>query len=168
MNKVIVAVLTAFAFSISSTSNADGGVRADSHAPIGVMAEHTHKKGEWMLSYRFMSMDMQGNLKGSGNIDPDRIVTTEANRFAGMPGMPPTLRVVPLDMSMDMHMIGAMYAPSDKITLMFMTNYLRKSMHHVTYMGGMKGGVPPRVTKIDNGYYGYRLKVETISHQWLK
>ena len=136
MNKTILAAIAAILTSVCLSAHADGGVRADSHAPIGVMAEHMHKTGEWMLSYRFMTMDMQGNLQGSDSIDPDTIVTTEPNRFAGMPGMPPTLRVVPLDMRMDMHMFGLMYAPSDKVTLMFMSNYLQKSMKHVTYMGG--------------------------------
>ncbi|MEL7333685.1 MAG: hypothetical protein AAFN12_15670 [Cyanobacteria bacterium J06560_2] len=28
--------------------------RPDSHAPIGVMGDHTHEKGEFMLSYRYM------------------------------------------------------------------------------------------------------------------
>ena len=32
--------------------------RPDGHAPITVMGEHMHAMGEWMLSYRFMSMDM--------------------------------------------------------------------------------------------------------------
>jgi len=36
-------------------------VRPDSHAPIGVMADHTHGKGEFMLSYRYMYMDMERN-----------------------------------------------------------------------------------------------------------
>ncbi len=113
------------------------GTRADTHAPIGVMAEHFHNKGEWMMSYRFMSMDMQGNLQGTSNISSDTIVTTEANRFFGNPNMPPTLRVVPIEMTMDMHMLGMMYAPSDRLTLMVMANYIEKDMDHVTYMGGM-------------------------------
>ena len=53
-----------------------------------------------------------------------------------MPNMPPTLRIVPRDMDMDMHMLGLMYAPSDRVTLMFMANYLDKSMDHTTYAGG--------------------------------
>lgn len=112
-------------------------IRADSHAPIGVMGDHVHGKGEFMFSYRYMTMDMQGNQKGSTNLDPDAIVTTEPNRFFGMPGQPPTLRIVPLEMTMDMHMLGLMYAPNDRLTLMFMTNYWDKSMNHVTYAGGM-------------------------------
>ncbi len=112
------------------------GPRADSHAPIGVMAEHMHSTGELMFSYRFMSMDMAGNLKGSSKISPETIVTTEPNRFFGNPNMPPTLRVVPLDMSMDMHMLGLMYAPTNRLTMMLMANYIDRDMNHVTYMGG--------------------------------
>ena len=115
--------------------------RADSHAPIGVMADHMHGKGEWMFSYRFMTMNMQGNLKNSSAIDPDTIVTTEPNRFFGMPGMPPTLRIVPLDMTMDMHMLGLMYAPSDKLTLMFMTHYVNNSMQHTLKMNQMNNAL---------------------------
>jgi len=105
----------------------------DSHAPIAVMGDHMHKKGEWMVSYRFMQMNMEGNIQGSDNIDADTIVTQLANPNMG----PPTVRVVPIDMQTDMHMLGMMYAPSDQLTLMLMLNYLDKSMDHLTYMGMM-------------------------------
>lgn len=36
--------------------------RPDGHAPISVMGDHYHKKGELMFSYRFMPMWMEGNL----------------------------------------------------------------------------------------------------------
>lgn len=137
MHKHICSMAALAALLCSTSIYADGVTRADSHAPIGVMGDHMHHDGEWMLSYRFMTMNMQGNLQGGNSIDPDTIVTTEPNRFFGMPGMPPTLRIVPLDMTMDMHMLGLMYAPSDKLTLMFMGNYWNKSMQHVTYAGGM-------------------------------
>jgi len=130
------ALLCGSAIFFSNPLYADGA-RADSHAPIAVMAEHFHKKGEWMFSYRFMSMDMEGNLQGSSSTSPDSIVTTESNRFFGNPGMPPTLRVVPSSMTMDMHMLGMMYAPSDRLTLMVMANRVDKEMDHITYMGGM-------------------------------
>ena len=135
----ILAAATAVAFSVSQPALADHDgplTRADSHAPIGVMAEHIHNKGEWMFSYRFMAMPMQGNLSGSSGISPDEIVTTVPNRFFGNPGQPPTLRIVPLEMDMNMHMLGLMYAPSNNITLMAMLNYLEKDMDHVTYQGG--------------------------------
>ncbi|MEO0773508.1 MAG: hypothetical protein AAFZ04_10040 [Pseudomonadota bacterium] len=45
-------------------------LRADGHAPIGVMGDHRHATGEIMLSYRFMRMDMGGNQVGSSNLSP--------------------------------------------------------------------------------------------------
>ena len=109
----------------------------DSHAPIGVMADHYHESGEVMLSYRFMRMDMKGNRVGSDGRRPDYIAISEPNGFADMPTMPPTLRVVPTEMTMDMHMFGVMYAPSDRITVMGMLEFLDKEMDHITYQGGM-------------------------------
>ena len=74
------------------------------HAPIGIMGDHMHKKGEWMFSYRKMQMDMKNTQ----------------NR----------------NMSTEMDMIGAMYAPNDDVTLMIMTNYLKKTMDPMN-MGNM-------------------------------
>ena len=128
---------TALALSLPSAADTGPVAKADTHAPIGVMADHFHEKGEWMLAYRFMSMDMSGNRAGTSGISPDQIVTTVPNRFFGNPGQPPTLRIVPTDMTMDMHMLGLMYAPSDNITLMAMLNYLSNDMDHTTYQGGM-------------------------------
>ncbi len=111
--------------------------RADSHAPIGVMGDHMHKAGEVMLAYRFMRMSMDGNRDGTDEVSPAQIATTVPNRFFGRPMQPPTLRVVPVDMTMDMHMLGAMYAPTDWLTLMAMGMYIEKTMDHVTFQGPM-------------------------------
>lgn len=88
-----------------------------------------------MFSYRYMRMDMDGNQQGTDDISPTTIATTIPNRFAAMPGQPPTLRVVPTDMIMEMHMFGAMYAPNDRVTLMAMLPWIRKSMNHLTFQG---------------------------------
>lgn len=109
------------------------GPQANTHGPIGVMGDHLHKKNEWMLSYRFMSMEMEGNRSGTSSISPEEIVTTVANPNPG----PPTLRVVPTKMNMDMHMFGAMYAPTDNLTLMVMANYIENDMDHITFQGMM-------------------------------
>jgi hypothetical protein len=109
-----------------------GPVRADGHAPIGVMGDHMHKKGEWMLSYRFMHMDMEGNRIGNDEVSNAQILQVP-NRFFGAPMQPPFLRIIPTRMEMDMHMLGAMYAPTDDLTLMVMANYLDKEMDHLTY-----------------------------------
>ncbi|MDC3267041.1 transporter [Gammaproteobacteria bacterium] len=111
--------------------------RADDHAPISVMGDHYHSAGEVMFSYRYMSMTMEGSQIGSSKISSDLIATTIPNRFSSMDGQPPTLRIVPTKMTMNMHMLGAMYAPADWITLMAMVNYLDNEMHHSTYKGMM-------------------------------
>lgn len=129
------AVAAAMLCCVTTIANADTTSRPDAHAPIGVMGEHTHAKGELMFSYRYMHMFMQGNRDGSSKLTPEQIVGNAANRFANPPMMPPTLRVVPVEMTMEMHMFGAMYAPSDRITLMGMVNYVSKDMEHLTFQG---------------------------------
>lgn len=145
LRAALLAAGLACTFTISSVSadeaisiTKDGvsaGPRADGHAPIGVMDDHMHKEGGVMLSFRYMHMDMEGNRIGTGDIDPATIATTIPNRFFGMPGQPPTLRVVPTSMTMDMYMLGAMYAPTDWLTLMAMGNYTAKEMDHITFAG---------------------------------
>ena len=109
--------------------------RADAHGPIGVMGEHRHHQGELMLSYRYMRMQMEGNLIGEDSVTPEQIVTTVPNRFFGQPMQPPTLRVVPTEMSADMQMFGAMYGLTDRVTLMAMLPYIDKNMDHITFKG---------------------------------
>ena len=77
--------------------------RVDSHAPLGVMGDHTHEAGEWMLSFRAMRMVMDGNRTDTARVPADGVLV----------GYP----VTPLRMPMDMYMVGAMYAPTDRLTL---------------------------------------------------
>ena len=135
MKKILLASAIA-GMLLTSTSTQASELSADDHAPIGVMGDHMHKKGQFMMSYRYMRMDMDGNQIGTNNVSPETIATTEPNRFFGTAGQPPTLRVVPTQMTTDMHMIGAMYSPTDDITLMAMGTYLDREMDHITFQGG--------------------------------
>jgi len=121
----VVPVL-ALAAVLSSPSIAHDLSRPDAHAPAGVMGDHTHNQGEWMMSYSYMTMEMDGNLDGTDDIAVDDIL---------MP-MPGTYMVAPTKMTMGMHMLGAMYAPTDRLTLMAMVNFIDTDMDHVTAMGG--------------------------------
>jgi len=129
-----------------------GAHRADGHAPIGVMGDHMHAKGEWMLSYRYMHMEMKNSRDGTSSISPEETVTTVANPFFGSPMQPPTLRVVPTQMTMDMHMFGAMYAPTDWLTLMLMGSYIKKDMDHLTFMGPTGTRVAGNFTTRSSGF----------------
>lgn len=119
-NKVAIAAL----LSLSSLAQADGLSRPDAHAPIGVMGDHTHSKGEVMLSYRYMDMHMDGNRTGHKRVSLDEV-------FAG------GFMVAPVQMDMKMHMLGAMYAPSDKLTLMAMVPVTELVMDHQVGNGMM-------------------------------
>ena len=94
-------------------------------APVGVMGDHLHPKGDWMVSYRYMHMNMEGSLKGSNSISNSEIISPTGENFM----------VTPTEMTMDMHMLGVMYAPTDNLTLMAMAPYIKNSMDHRTRMG---------------------------------
>lgn len=119
MKKLCIAVLcivTSYTYAQhKEKTNKWTSSRPDGHAPISIMADHVHHKGEFMLSYRYMTMDMRGLRQSNNNAS---VSTAHANYM-----------VAPLDMIMNMHMIGGMYAPSDKITLMVMANYLENDMN---------------------------------------
>ncbi len=93
------------------------GARPDAHAPISIMGEHTHNAREWMLSYRYMFMDMDGMQTGT-----DAVTSSEV--FAA------NYTVTPERMTMDMHMFGLMHAPSDRLTLMAMIPFKEIAMDH--------------------------------------
>lgn len=103
----------------------------DSHAPIGVMGDHTHNVGEVMLSYRYMNMDMDGNRDGSNRLSAQEVLNGPDGSRMGTDGF----IVTPLRMTMEMHMFGAMYAVNDNLTLMGMLPYIKLSMDHITRTG---------------------------------
>lgn len=96
--------------------------RPDDHAPIGVMGDHRHQEGEWMVSYRFRTMHMEGNLNGSSSISNQAVLT----RYM----------VTPTEMTMNAHMLGFMVAPNDDVTVMVGVPFMNKSMDHLTRRGG--------------------------------
>jgi len=117
--KLFTAITLISTLIFSSLSAHEGpwtAARPDGHAPISVMGDHMHEMGEWMVSYRYMSMNMDGLLKGSNTVAPTMMAT------GFMPNMLPT------EMTMDMHMFGTMYAISNQWTLMGMLNYLDNEM----------------------------------------
>lgn len=98
--------------------------RPDTHAPIGVMGDHVMDKGEIMLSYRYMKMEMDGNRTGTDS------VSTPLPDFMVSP--------LSMDMDMDMHMLGVMYAPTEKLTISLMVPVLGISMDHRVNMNNVE------------------------------
>ena len=95
--------------------------RPDAHAPIGVMRDHVHNKGEFMMSYRYEYMHMDGNRDGSSSVSTQAVL----NDFM----------VAPTKMPMHMHMLGGMYGITDEVTLSVMGGYMTKNMDHIRRNG---------------------------------
>ena len=91
------------------------------YAPAMVMGDHPHSKGEWMLSYRYGEMYMEGNRNGNSDVATDVVLDS--------------FMVAPLRMDMKMHMFSVMYGVNDKLTFMGMLPYKILSMDHVNRMG---------------------------------
>ncbi len=128
MTKYITAILVMASIALCAQENMDENTekwsagRPDGHAPISIMGDHMHGQGEWMFSYRYMYMNMEELKQGSNDVSFDNALEEYI--------------VTPTQMPMNMHMLGTMYAPSDRLTVMAMFHYLGMSMDHITRMGG--------------------------------
>ncbi len=125
---VLMLVLCFTAFAIWAQDSACSkrcacAARPDFHAPVGVMLDHGHSKGQWMFSYRYMNMTMRGNLAGSATLSTDRVMQQYI--------------MAPVAMNMQMHMVMAMYGLSNRITLMGMAGYVANNMSMDMSMYGM-------------------------------
>jgi len=113
VNRLFFAAASAAVLSMSAQADDAYNARVDDHAPIGVMGDHFHKKGEYMASLRAMWMDMGSPL----------------NTASG-----------PQSMSKSMYMAGMMYAPSDKVTLAASLKYVDSEMDMLMMGRKMESG----------------------------
>jgi hypothetical protein len=105
---------------IPATLQAAHEHHGSARAPISIMGHHIHPEGEWMVSYSYMQMDMQGNRESTNSV------------ALPLPGY----MVSPLSMDMNMHMLGVMYGYSENVTLMAMLPVQSISMDHMVNMSG--------------------------------
>ncbi len=92
-------------------------------SPAGVMISHGHPKGGFMLSYSYMNMKMGENLSGSDKISDEEIFKRDYS-------------MSPQDMTMNMHMLMAMYGITGKLSVMGMINYSDQEMDMISYSTG--------------------------------
>ena len=98
--------------------------KPDDHAPLGVSGDHLHKKGSFMIGYKFDRKSSDGLLDGTKEVSPADIVNS--GRYGE----------IHTDMTMDMHMLDIMYGVTDDLTLMVMPQYMQMDMTHFTTHGG--------------------------------
>lgn len=115
-NSNLLKIFATYLCFINFTANAENSQnsRPDSHAPIGIMRDHVHKKNEYMLSYRYEFMSMKGLRSDDSNISTNKAL----NKYM----------MVPQKMTMQMHMVGAMYGVTDNLTLALMGSFIEKDM----------------------------------------
>lgn len=99
-----------------------GGHHHGAVAPAGVMSSHMlANAGDWMVGYRFQWNDQSGAM-----LNGTRGVGDREYMAKGCPGG--TCVLAPDSMSMGMHMLDLMYAPTDWLTLMLMPQWMDMDM----------------------------------------
>ncbi len=127
-------------------ANADSGTQPipDGHAPAGVMVDHMHKAGEVMVGYRYSYSRNDGDFLNGTSSKNDQAIRHNGCLF---PGQDPKDHAThnhcdmkPSDMSMHMHMLDIMYAPTDWMTLMVMPQWMSMDMSMSPVAGGGEHG----------------------------
>jgi len=91
---------------------------------------HTHPAGMWMFNYKFMRMHMHGLRDGTHDVDTSSVGYHRGKQYDD-------IMMIPTDMTMDMHMVMAMYGITDRLTIMGMATYIENKMNMLMDMGGM-------------------------------
>ena len=100
--------------------------RADKHSPTALMGDHIHKRGKWMVEYKYMNMSMDGNRVGSR-----RVSDSEAVAY-GATSDPVTNRgASPTAMKHEMHMLHLMGGVTSDITMYTMIMMPSLTMDHI-------------------------------------
>jgi hypothetical protein len=100
--------------------------RSDKHAPAGLMGDHLHKPGTWMLEYKYMNMYMEGNRAGATRINDADSILFGAN------SSPVTNRgATPTAMTHEMHMVHVMGGVTENITAYAMIMAPAITMDHL-------------------------------------
>jgi hypothetical protein len=103
-------------------AHAHGGHHTGGRAPAGVMFDHMlDRAGDVMVGYRYMYSLQDGNMLHGANS-----VSNAAAVARGCGGQPCSF--LPREMSMQMHMLDLVYAPTDWLNLMLMPQFMDMDM----------------------------------------
>jgi hypothetical protein len=86
-----------------------------SSTPIGVMFDHVHAAGGFMVGYRYFYSDYSGLQTDGSGVSKQQVYKEGYG-------------AVPTEMAMHMHMLEVMYSPTDWLTLMVMPMYMEMDM----------------------------------------
>ncbi len=117
----------------------DGGHNHGNHdghpnIPAGVLFGHTlEKSSDMMLGYRFMHSQQAGSfLYGDKTVSEQQVATRACPGSVHVSesgySFDDSCTLLPKEMTMNMHMLDLMYAPTDWLTLMLMPQFLDMQM----------------------------------------
>jgi hypothetical protein len=145
---ITLAAASAFAHQVPSPN---------AHAPIGVMGDHLHKQGDWMLSYKYELTNVSGFKNGRDTIPTSTVLSQYGEAAAKM--------------QMQMHMFEFMYGITDNLNLMVMPQYMQMDMTHQSSHGGghshthtLYGLGDTEVTGLYSFYKSNNNRVENEAH----
>jgi hypothetical protein len=113
--------LTMFAGNAQADPIGQAPKLADQHAPAGVMFDHMHKAGEFMVGVRYAYSSAGGDtLHGTNKASDQEIMDNGC--------VPHTCSMKASSMQMNMYMLDIMYAPTNWLTLMVMPMWMSHDM----------------------------------------
>lgn len=107
---------------LTTSAFAHEGSHPIDHAPAGIMGDHLHAEGNWMVGYKFQRTSQSDFQHNRRNVSATDLLHSYGE--------------VPLKMDMDMHMFDIMYGVNDKLTLMVMPQYMFMDMLHQSHGHG--------------------------------
>ena len=145
--------ISSFDEAMKSASEEVGGAAGDHHGhacheepgaqmlfnpAFGDDIYHTHPAGMWMVTYKFMHMNMNGLRDGTSDVSIDKVIPMKGTKYGYM--------MAPTKMTMDMHMMMLMYGITDRLTVMAMATYLNNEMDMLMNMGMRNKPERPMIT----------------------
>ncbi len=122
MRKFLCAGISVLAITYAETTTANIPlIRPADHAPIGVMGDHLHKKGEWMVGYRYAQSSTSGYRSASRSLSNADVMHQYGEAAT--------------EMDMGMHMFEVMYGITDNFNIMIMPQYMQMEMLHKSSHG---------------------------------
>ncbi len=108
------------------------------HTPAGVMFGHMlGQAGDFMMGYRYMYSDQNGGMSHGSHAVVNQAIVNDVLRFSPSKNIPPCNPIdlesdcsisKPASMTMHMHMLDMMYAPTDWLNLMLMPQLVNMDM----------------------------------------
>lgn len=93
-------------------------------------------KGQFVTGINVQNYKFSGLIRGSDSVSAETVVTSSPNYFAGNPGQPPTLRVVPQSAEATVIFPFINYSLNDKLAFVALAPLIKKKTKLEVFQGG--------------------------------